>query len=217
MVTSTATSAPARRQPGPDRYPVLAYQHVLGPHRLPPYFHRYYVTGDLPEPIEGTVLVLGMNGVFTMAVVDRRGVRASANAPADAILVSNVNKTVRCTVHLDSADPMEKFTVSARFECFVNDPLALLRNGCTRAVEQLTSYLYGLVNLRSELSRYRVAELEAVHAKLISEAQAEVELSPPSIPGMSVQRRPYLSFVPSGAIEPDEQSAVTQPPEGTDA
>jgi hypothetical protein len=213
MVTSTATTALARRSPEP--YPVQAYQRVRRPHRLPPFFRHYYLTEDLPEPIGGTVLVLGMNGVFERAVMERRGVRARADVPADAILVSIVNRPVHCTVELHSAEPDQTFTVAARFACFVNDPEALLSNGCTQAAEQLTSYLYGLVNLRAELARHRVTDLESVHAVLISEAQAEVELSPPSIPGMTVQR-PYLSFLPSGAPDLVTKSVGPRPPEGTD-
>ncbi|MFC7532473.1 hypothetical protein [Actinoplanes sp. GCM10030250] len=195
---------------------MLAYLRVLRPYRLGPLFRHYYRAEDLPEAVEGTVLVLGMNGVFERAVLERRGVRANADAPADAYLVSTVNHTVHCTVELNSAEPQQTFTISARFACFVNDPAALLRNGCTRAADQLTSYLYGLVNLRAELAKHRVTDLEAVHAVLISEAQAEVELSPPSIPGMSVQRRPYLSFDPRGVPDLVTKNVGPRPPEGTD-
>ncbi|MFG1892332.1 hypothetical protein ACGFIR_31295 [Micromonospora sp. NPDC049051] len=156
-----------------------------------------------------------MNGVFELASLERRGIRARADAPADAFLVSTVNHTVHCTVELNSAEPHQTFTVAARFACFVNDAVALLRNGCTHAADQLTSYLYGLVNLRAELAKHHVTDLESVHAVLISEAQAEVELSPPSIPGMTVQR-PYLSFVPNGASDLVTKSVGPRPSEGTD-
>ncbi|WFE58616.1 hypothetical protein [Micromonospora sp. WMMD712] len=193
----------------------MAYLRIRRPHRLAPLFRHYYLTEDLPEPVEGTVLVLGMNGVFELAGIERRGVRARADAPVDAFLVSTVNHTVYCTVELNSAEPHRTFTVAARFACFVNDAVALLRNGCTHAAEQLTSYLYGLVNLRAELAKHRVTDLETVHAVLISEAQAEVELSPPSIPGMTVQR-PYLSFLPYGASGLVTKSLQSRPSEGTD-
>src|SRR5512138_529901 len=103
MVTSTATAAPTRRSHG--SYPVLSYLRIHRPHRLAPLFRHYYLTENLPEPIEGTVLVLGMNGAFELANIERRGVRARADAPADAFLVSTVNHTVHCTVELNSAEP----------------------------------------------------------------------------------------------------------------
>ncbi|WP_377475487.1 hypothetical protein [Plantactinospora endophytica] len=165
--------------------------------------------------MEGTVLVLGMNGVFDLADIERRGVRARADAPADAYLVSTVNHTVHCTVELNSAEPHQTFTVAARFACFVNDAVVLLQNGCAHAADQLTSYLYGLVNLRAELAKHRVTDLKSVHAVLISKAQAEVELRPPSIRGMTVQR-PYLSFVPRGAPDLVTKSVGPRSSEGTD-
>jgi hypothetical protein len=215
IVTLSATAAPTRAPFGPDAYPVLDSRRLPHPRRLPPLLRRYYVTEDLPERPRGTVLVLDMNGVFELPKIEFRGIRARANTPAEAIVVSKAKRTVCCRADLDSAVPLQKFIIEGRFECFVNDPVVLLQNGCQQAAEQLRSYLYDLVNLRSELARYQVSELESVLSRLISEAQAEVELKAPSIPGMSVQR-PYITFVADDTylnVRPGQQPAA----EGRDA
>lgn len=194
MVTMPTTPAPSRVENDPDRYPVVATKRLPRPRRSPPLLHRYYATEHLPERPPRSVLILDVNGAFERPKIEPRGIRARANVPADAIVVSEARRAVRCSAQVDSAHPGQKFTIAARFDCFVNDPMVLLQNGCLRAVEQLQSYLYSMVNLRAELARYRVSDLEAVLPRLISEAQAEAELVPPSIPGMQVQR-PYISFI----------------------
>jgi hypothetical protein len=214
-VTLSATAAPSRASFGPDAYPVLDAKRLPPPRRLPPFLRRYYLRADLPERPSSAVLVLEMNGTYELPVIENRGIRARTNKVAAAIVVSKARHTVSCSAELDSSDPLQKFLVEGRFECFVNDPLVLLQNGCRQAADQLRSYLYDLVNLRSELARLHVSELDSKLSKLISEAQAEVELKPPSIPGMSVQRS-YLTFVADRAYH-DVRRGQLPAGEGQDA
>jgi len=113
--------------------------------------------------------------------------------PAKAIVVSGERRAIRCSVRLDSATPGKGFVVSARFDCFVNDPVVLLQNGCLRATDPLESFLYTLKKLRSELTRYQAGELELVRRELTPVGQAEIDASLPSIPGMRAKPS-YITF-----------------------
>ena len=180
------------------RYPVLTTTRLGRPRRVLPRFHRYYATEDLPSPPPLSVLILAVNGQIAKAQIERHGIRAAADAPARAMVVSEARHSLECCVDIDSAHPAERFAIHARFDCWVNDPLALIRHGCLDAEQQLRSYLFGMKNLRAELIRHRVAELGEILPKLVSEAQAEIELLPPLIVGMRVNV-PYVSVLTGGA------------------